>query len=181
VNTQITFKHMTGSRKEIAGIADVDRAPRLVSREQFSSEIGKNIAMFQRDESHVVKVILVNEEYEPLEDTLNELPKAAKERIEQNRTDEFMARKSANNNIRMALRKLAEDNQIELLGESEITPEEVLKNAKSVVNLSAIAIADYEDRGIPVPPDLVPSKNPEVERAAKAVLENKAKLVEKTK
>jgi len=176
VNTQITFKHLTGSYKDIPGIADEDKCVRMRTEHRMNMTDKGSVSFptLVRDESHVARVILLSETYEDLTDEHKKLPPVAQDRIMQQHTDDYLARLAANAKIRAMMNLYVSQGEIEIVSDGEIGPNEVLKHKYSIISLSEIAIADHINRNIPIPQELQNvANNPEIERVTKAANEEK--------
>lgn len=170
MNKKIAFKHITGSLKFIPGLDDRDLAPRMVQKHITSPEAGKTPFPIQElVQGHVVNIVLVDEDYIDLTPAQKKLPSAVVEHLEKNAAEEMLFRIAANQKVRDTLQHLARTNEIEIIGESELDPEELLKTAYPIVSLSEIAQADWESRGIPIPAALQGKGDTERARAKNAV------------
>jgi hypothetical protein len=175
MNKKISFKHITGSMKFIPGIDHADMSPRLVQRHVTHPEAGaKPFPIQELVAGHIVHIVLVNEDYEPLNEADEKLPDAVKRQVEQDHANEMLLRRRANEEVRNILNHLKRTNQIELLGETEMSAEEVLETSYPILQLSAIALADHESRNIPIPANLQnPSIDTERLRAAADIAREK--------
>ena len=175
MNKKISFKHITGSMKFIPGIDDMDLAPRVASKYVTNPESGsKPFPILELIPGHVVNIVLVSEEYLPLSDADEALPPSVKSSIENEHAADMLRRRAANQSVRSALEHYARSNDIEIIGESDMDAEEVLNTTYPIVSLSAIALLDWETRGIPVPEALQGNKDTERTRAAQEVAKKKS-------
>lgn len=174
-NTKISFKHLTGQYKPIPGIDDADLSPRLVQKLKTHPEAGqKPFPEMELVPGHVVSIILVNEDYEDLSDADKKLPPNVVVKIEQDRANEMIMRRTANQSVRNVLQHYARSNDIEIIGETELDAQELLDSPYPIVSLSDIAKADYQDRGIEIPAKLQSNTDTERLRAKEVIAKKTA-------
>jgi hypothetical protein len=175
MNKKISFKHITGSMKIIPGVDDIDLSPRLVQKFVTHPEAGaKPFPVQELVSGHIVHIVLVNEDYEPLTEEEEGFPPIVKDQLERARADDMLRRRDANRQVRTVLQSLKRQNEIELLGETELSAEEVLDTKYPIVSLSEIALADWESQGKPIPPELQGKQDTERVRAANAIAKEAA-------
>lgn len=174
-NKKISFKHITGSSKYIPGLDDADTSPRLIQKMRTHPEAGaKPFPEMELIAGHVVHIVLVNEDYQPLSEDDEKLPNAVKLHLEKSHADDMLFRRDANRAVRAALQHYARTNEIELIGETELDAQEVLDTKYPIISLSEIAQADWETRGIKIPEALQSKQDTERIRAAAEIAKKKA-------
>lgn len=157
---QVTFKHKTGSRKHIPGVAAADCEPRMKVVSEYAAQIGKHIDVFRPDTSHVVRVNLadVNPKSVRLTELEKEYPQVVQDRILQRRADELENLVRYNEEFLARLKVLEDKGEI---GDVEIVDAaDVPGPVVATLDLAEIAWADMIDRGIPIP-ELVRRANAE--------------------
>jgi hypothetical protein len=125
-------------------------------------------------EGYVASIVLVNEDYVELSEADKNTPAPVRAQLEKDRADDMLLRRAANNTVRSALQHYARSNDIEIIGETDLDAQEVLDTTYPIVQLSAIAQADWEARGIPIPAHLQGKNDTERIRAADEVAKQKA-------
>lgn len=151
----VLFKHLTGSLKMIPGIHNrEDLCPRLI--QDVARVNGKERPYFKLDESFTPKILLQDEEIEiKLTEKEQKLPQSVQNKILERRTEEADFRIRANDALRDSLRFFEAQGEIKVLDWDYVADDESPEIKGSVINeLSPIALADFEDRGIPVPEHL---------------------------
>jgi len=151
MNKHVSFKHITGSAKNIPGIPDGDKSPRLKKTTIVVPEAGGEVQVFTKDPNDIIHIVLLSEDYKPLSEEEENLPSRLRDAIEQENVETYQMRKRANRSIMQVLEHYAKCSEIELIGISEMTAQEVIDTNYPIASLSEIAIADHVNRGIPIP------------------------------
>lgn len=151
----VVFKHLTGSLKMIPGVHNrEDLCPRLI--QDVARVNGKERPYFKLDESFTPKILLQDEELDvKLTEKEKKHPQSVQNKILERRTEEADFRIRANDALRDSLRYFEAQGEIKVLDWDYVADDESAEVKGSVINeLSPIALADFEDRGIPVPEHL---------------------------
>jgi hypothetical protein len=167
---QIWFKHKTGSIKRIPGVVNYEQlAPKLT--QVVTSVNGVRKPMLQADMNHIVKLTLLDEEADvKLTEKEQKLPKAVQERILARRAEEVDKIIRANEMIRAGVRHYEVRGDVEVIDyDKEVDVASLDSREAIVAELSPIAIADFESRGIEIPERM--------KRVGKAVAENSGTMV----
>ncbi len=153
---QIHFKHTDGSLKKIPGVRNVaDLAPKLVQEVEtkFDGNGPVERPIMRVDKNHIVKLTLLNEEVD-----LKLTEREKKQSVEvQNlilarRAAEADAIIQANDALRDRLRSYEQRGGIEVINwDVAVNADSPEAQEGLVAELSPIAIADMESRGIPIP------------------------------
>jgi len=151
MNKHVAFRHITGSSKNIPGIPDADKAPRLKKTHIVVPEVNGEVSVWMKDPNDVVHIVLLNEDYKELSEEETQLPPKIRDAIEEDNVENYQFRKKANRSLMQVLEHYQKFKEIEILGVSEMTAQEVIDTNYPIASLSDIAIADHTSRGIPIP------------------------------
>lgn len=148
----LQFQHVIWSIKDIPGVKNhVDLSPKVRTVAVTTPE-GRVAHNFELDPSHVVTVALLDEDPDiDLPDRLKKLPEAVKERLLQSRADEYLGRVRANDTVRSRIQHLHDTGSIKITYDGPLSAAKIKELGAVQVDLSAIALADHIDRGIPIP------------------------------
>jgi hypothetical protein len=150
--TQIHFKHIHGSDKDIPGVKHEDLRPRLVKGRRMSEQLNRWVDVWVTDENHVVRVTLLPEDPDvELGPGADKLPTKIKEKLQEAKAEEFLARVRANERVRASIYSYAENGALEVLHDGPVEEQEAKKLAALTIDMSEIAINDHIERGIPLP------------------------------
>lgn len=149
----IRFRHLDGSIKSIPGVTRLsDLSPKVDLVSKYEPELGKYRTVLQRDDTHVVTVPLLDESPEFTRTArFDELPEIIKGRIQETHADEYLNRIRINNKLRDRLNHYASRGKIEIVFDGDVDAAEVAVFKPVQISFSAIAIADHEDRNVPIP------------------------------
>lgn len=148
----IKFKHIHGSLKMIPGVLNKeDLKPRMI--QEVIKHGGKERPVFKLDETFEPKIILQDEEIDvKLTEKEKKLPEKVQELILARRAEEVDFRIRANEMLKAAVKSFEDRGAIKVLDWDYIIDSESPEAKGSVIReLSPIAMADMEDRGIPIP------------------------------
>lgn len=152
----ITFKHLNGALKFIPGVANKeDLAPRLIQVTEMTIA-GQERTVLKKDESFVAKVYLFDEDTEAqLTEGEKKYSQAVKDSLIARRAEATTLAIQANNEIRDRIRELEKSHDIKVLDWNyEVAEGSGEEKGLAFDQLSDIALADFEDRGITVPEGL---------------------------
>lgn len=154
--TFIRFRHVTGSLKNIPGVANKeDLQPRM---EQIVTRIGdKERPVLRLVEDYVPKIMLLDEETDTvrLTETEKKLPAAVQERILARRAEEADLRIRANEMLKQSVKYYEDMGAIKVIDwKYEVDEDSPEAKGTNINQLSEIALADFADRGLEVPAHL---------------------------
>jgi hypothetical protein len=150
---QLWFVHKNGAKKQIPGVLDTAQlAPRIYQDTQTMAD-GRTRYVMKTDMDHIVKLNLLNEDVEvkltPREEAF---PDGVKERILADRSKDVYAMIQANESLRNTLRYYEANNEVEVLEWDKVVDLKSQEAREGIITeLSEIAMADMEARGIEIP------------------------------
>jgi hypothetical protein len=156
---QIWFKHTNGALKRIPGIVNnLDLGPKMVQETETVHDWKgtRKRTVLRWDKDHIVKLTLLNEE---LEAKLTAKDKTYSEdvqnKIQARRAEQADAVIQANEALRDVIRNYERSGGIQVVEWDKVVDVDSLDAREAVISeLSPIAIADFENRGIEIPAHL---------------------------